>query len=223
LQLRTDADTVQHYLQPEGEDADASGTAAEGDAAEVASTSGQEPAAQQDEEALPEQQQQPQPQPPPEENQVEGPAQPAGDQQESTSGVGSLWLHKDKLVHNNTPMQIYVLACHAGRHEAGDGTHRSNMTCSTGTGLDSEALHSEMLHDLSAQASSLALSSRPVTAALGPHLRGSRPNSAAIAATIEGFENDFMVSRQVVLYLGSAKRGMPLFFFSLGGGADTHR
>lgn len=67
------------------------------------------------------------------------------------------------------------------------------MTCSTGAGLDSEALHSEMLHDLSAQASSLALSSRPVTAALGPHLRGSRPNSAAIAATIEGFENDFMV------------------------------
>lgn len=81
------------------------------------------------------------------------------------------------------------------------------MTYSTGTGLDSKALHSEMRHNLSAQASSLALSSRPATAALGPHLRGSRPNSAAIAATIEGFENDYMV-RQQVLHLGLVGCGL---------------
>jgi hypothetical protein len=76
--------------------------------------------------------------------------------------------------------------CSAGR-DAGDSTHRSNMTYGSGTELDSE-----MLHNLSTQTSSLALSSRPASAAV-QHLRGSRPNSAAIAATIEGFDNDFLV------------------------------
>lgn len=53
---------------------------------------------------------------------------------------------------------------------------------------------SDVLQLLSAQTSSIALSSRPLSAAhAGAHLRGSRPNSAAIAAQIEGFENDFLV------------------------------
>jgi hypothetical protein len=83
-----------------------------------------------------------------------------------------------------------VMTCNrvAGR-DNGDSTHRSTMTHSSGVDLDSE-----MVHSLSAQTSSLALSSRPQSAAAGPPVRGSRPNSAAIAATIEGFENDFMVS-----------------------------
>ena len=75
----------------------------------------------------------------------------------------------------------------AGHDPGGDATHRSGFTSSVGPDGDSE-----MLQSLSAQTSSLALSSRPMSAQAG--LRGSRPNSAAIAAQIEGFEDDFMVS-----------------------------
>lgn len=84
---------------------------------------------------------------------------------------------------------------HVAGRDNGDSTHCSTMTHSSGADLDSE-----MIHSLSAQTSSLALSSRPQSAAAGPPVRGSRPNSAAIAATIEGFENDFMVRIGPVLH-----------------------
>lgn len=70
---------------------------------------------------------------------------------------------------------------------AGDATHRSTLTTSTAADYDSEVYTS-----VSPQASSLGMgtTSRPMSR----DVRGSRPNSAAIAAQIEGFENDFMVS-----------------------------
>lgn len=70
----------------------------------------------------------------------------------------------------------------------GDFTHRSGMTATTADGGDS---------DLCGGNSSLAASSsRPASspaAAAARNVRGSRPSSAAIAAQIEGFDNDFMV------------------------------
>jgi hypothetical protein len=63
------------------------------------------------------------------------------------------------------------------------------MTTSTAADYDSE-----VYSGMSPQASSLATgtSSRPMSAAQRD-LRGSRPNSAAIAAQIEGFDTDFLV------------------------------
>ncbi|KAF6260717.1 hypothetical protein COO60DRAFT_1683532 [Scenedesmus sp. NREL 46B-D3] len=63
------------------------------------------------------------------------------------------------------------------------------MTTSTAADYDSE-----VYSGMSPQASSLATgtSSRPMSAAQRD-LRGSRPNSAAIAAQIEGFDNDFLI------------------------------
>lgn len=81
----------------------------------MASTSGQQPAPQQGEEALPEQQQQQQEQeqeqlqlqPPPEENQVGPPAQPTDDQQESTSGAGP-WMAAHRQTTNRNTLQQHM-------------------------------------------------------------------------------------------------------------------
>lgn len=84
--------------------------------------------------------------------------------------------------------RLGVLLVHTG-----DATHRSTVT-TTSTAADYD---SELYSSVSPQASSLATgtSSRPMSAALRD-VRGSRPNSAAIAAQIEGFENDFLVSNR---------------------------
>ncbi|KAF8067334.1 Ccdc96 [Scenedesmus sp. PABB004] len=70
-----------------------------------------------------------------------------------------------------------------GAGAAGDATHRSTATCaSTATAADDDQ---EVYGGMS------GASSRPVSALRD--LRGSRPNSAAIAAQIEGFDADFVL------------------------------
>lgn len=95
MQLHILSHWVYLDLQPEEEeDAEEAGASAKRCAADVASTSGQQPAPRQGKEALPEQQQQQQQeqeqlqQPPPEETQFGPPAQAIGDQEESMSGAG---------------------------------------------------------------------------------------------------------------------------------------
>ncbi len=90
----------------------------------------------------------------------------------------------------------FWLICLYLYHAAGDATHRSAVT-TTSTAAD---LDSEVYSGVSPQASSLTMgtSSRPMSAALRD-VRGSRPNSAAIAAQIEGFENDFLVGTLAAL------------------------
>eukprot|EP00878_Enallax_costatus_P032172 GHUV01035284.1.p1 GENE.GHUV01035284.1~~GHUV01035284.1.p1 ORF type:complete len:447 (+),score=170.33 GHUV01035284.1:36-1376(+) len=69
---------------------------------------------------------------------------------------------------------------------AGDATYCSTVTTSSAADYDNE-----MYTSVSPQASSLGTGtySRPMSR----DVRGSRPNSAAIAAQIEGFENDFLI------------------------------
>eukprot|EP00877_Chromochloris_zofingiensis_P012618 jgi/Chrzof1/760/Cz01g27190.t1 len=107
-------------------------------------------------------------------NEDHAPASQSG-QRQRTSSAGSVYHH------------------HGGQHEQGDISYRS-------TGIESVDADTEA-YTISAQASSVetGTSSRPMSGIR--FLRGSRPNSAAIAATIEGFDNDFKVALDTAYHL----------------------